>query len=86
MTSGLARLPFVLSPPLDERVCPFQECSVMLLNRKNQESPAHAAMKEDTKGAVRWFDFISQYPKVLSHFTRVQNSSYSERLYQLVMS
>src|ERR1035437_8038075 len=67
MTSGLARLPFVPSPLLDERVCPLQERSVMLLNRKNQESPAHAAMKEDTKGAVRWFDFISQYPKVLPH-------------------
>ena len=67
MTSGLARLPFVLSPLLDERVCALQERSVMLLNRKNQESPAHAAMKEDTKGAVRWFDFISQYPKVLPH-------------------
>jgi hypothetical protein len=64
MTSGLARLPFVLSPLLDERVCPSQDCSVVLLNRKNQEGSAHAAMKEDTERAVRWLDFIGQDPQV----------------------
>ena len=53
MRPGFTLLQFVLSPLLDERVCPLQERSVMLLNRKNQESSSCTAMKEDTEWAVR---------------------------------
>ena len=67
MASGLALVPLRLTLLLDQFFRPIHEDLVVLLRRKNQESPGCAATKQDTEGAVGQSDLLSQYLEVSLH-------------------
>jgi len=60
MTSGLARLPFVRSPLLDERVCPLQKHVAMTRAGKDDIRSRCTAPEQQSEGALWQGEFVVQ--------------------------
>src|ERR1035437_2934443 len=60
MTSGLARLPFVLSPLLDERVCPLQKHVAVVRAGKDEICSRRTAPEQYPKRLFRQRGLVAE--------------------------